>query len=405
VLHLRSATGLYGAEQVVLGLAREQLRRGDGVRIAAFDHASSGRPALLAAAADQGIPATPLRCRGIADWRCVEALRGLLLASGADVLHCHDYKSIVYGRLAAEGMGIVRVATLHGWLQGGVRLGLYRWLELRALKRFERVCAVSPAIRQTLLEAGLDERRVRRVDNGIDTGRFRPPPVPLAPRGPGILLGTAARLSPEKNLAMLVDAVAECRRRGQPLSLEIIGDGPLRTQLEAQVAALGLGEAVRLRGELATPEHWYPTLDAFVLPSLTEGMPMTVLEALSCGVPVLASAVGAVPDLLQDLPPSRTLPPGDREALVEALLRLRPLQAPRLDARTRVQVRWSLPAMAERYAVLYADAMAGQFGGVLAHDAGYGSATLPTSPRCARGGARAARTPSPACGEGLGSGR
>ena len=362
VLHLRSSTGLYGAEQVVLGLAREQCRRGDGARIVGFAH-DDARPALLAAAESQGVPANALRCRGIADWRCVEALRALLLASGADVLHCHDYKSIVYGRLASEGLGVVRVATLHGWLQGSLRLSLYRWLELRALRRFERVCAVSPAIEQTLLGAGLRGERVRRVDNGIDASRFRPAPVPLAPRGPEVLLGVAARLSPEKNLPMLLDAVAECRAQGKPLRLEIIGDGPQRGLLAAQVARLGLGDAVRLRGTLDQPEHWYPTLDAFVLPSLTEGMPMTVLEAMACGVPVVASAVGAIPELLRDLPLSRTIAPGDRSALVQALMQLRPLSAPRLDARTRVQARWSLPALAERYAGLYGEALAEQFQG------------------------------------------
>jgi len=395
VLHLRSATGLYGAEQVVLGLACEQQRRGDATRVIAFDHAGGAAPPLLAAASARGIPATALRCRGAADWHCVDALRRLLIASGADVLHCHDYKSIVYGRLASDGLGVARVATLHGWLDGNLRLRLYRWLERRALRRFDRICAVSPAIRETLVAAGLDERRVRRVDNGIDTARFRPAPLPLAPRGPGILVGTAARLSPEKNLPMLVDAVAECRRRGLPLRLDVIGDGAGRAALERQVARLGLGDAVRLRGELAQPERWYPTLDAFVLPSLTEGMPMTVLEAMACGLPVVATAVGAVPELLDGLPVRRIVPPGDRAALVDALMRLKPLAAPRLDARTRVQARWSLPAMAERYAVIYGEAVAEQFVG----------AYLPASLRPAAGGDKGAdRTPSPACGGGLGWG-
>jgi len=357
IVHLRSSTGMYGAEQVVLGLAREQGSRGWNARIAVFVHGGDAdEPQLLLAARDEGLSAFGLRCRGIADPRCLADLRRLLLETRVDVLHCHDYKSIVYARLAARGLPVALVATLHGWLRDGLRLRAYRWLERHALRGFDRVCAVSPTIEHELLQAGLQRAAVVRVDNGIDIRRFRPAPRFADPMAP-LRLGTAARLSPEKNLAQLIDAVAECRRRGRDLQLDILGDGPLRSELQQQVLRLGLAKWVRLRGGADELERWYPKLDAFVLPSLTEGMPMAVLEAMACGCPVLASAVGSVPTLLAGLPHSRTLPPGDFDALVEALMQVPALEAPRQDARERVRAHYSTARMADDYTAVYAAAV------------------------------------------------
>lgn len=356
MLHLRSSAGMYGAEQVVLGLAREQIAHGRDSRIAAFVH-EGVEPELLRAARAQGVPALALPCRGIADARCIATLRRMLVDGRIGVLHCHDYKSIVYARLATRGLAVARIATLHGWLGDGLRMRAYRWLEMRALRGFDGVCAVSAAIEHALLEGGLRRDRIHRVDNGVDLGRFRPVPR-LPERATPLRIGTAARLSPEKNLAMLVDAVAECRKRGRRIELDIVGDGPLREALVAQVRRLELDDTVQVRGSVDKLERWYPRLDAFVLPSLTEGMPMTVLEAMACGCPVLASAVGSIPTLLAGLPHSRTLPPADLTALVDALMHQPLLEAPRQDARERVRARYSTARMAEDYEAAYLAAVA-----------------------------------------------
>lgn len=353
VLHLRSSAGMYGAEHVVLGLMREQALRGIDVSLLAFTHGAP--PALLAVARDAGLRAEPLGCRGALDLLCLRVLRERLVSGKVDVLHCHDYKSIVYARIAARGLPIATVATLHGWLDGKARLRVYRWLERRALNGFVRVCAVSAAIEQELRRSGLSADRVRRVDNGIDTERFRP--RPRAAVSTTLQLGTAARLSPEKNQLQLLEAIAACRQRGRDVHLTIVGGGDGRAELEAAIEHLQLHGAVRLAGVSDALEGWYPQLDAFVLPSLTEGMPMTVLEAMACGIPVVASAVGAIPTLLQGLSHSRLVPPGDLPALVDALCAQPQLQAPQLDARERVCTAYSLSHMGAEYDAVYSEAM------------------------------------------------
>jgi glycosyltransferase involved in cell wall biosynthesis len=363
VIHLRSSIGMYGAEQVVIGLCQEQTRRGIDSSIIAFSHDSEHSPALLTTAAARGLQSFALPCSGPIDTGAVQRLRKLLSgrsSAGADVLHCHDYKSVVYGFLASAGLPVARVATLHGWLSGAYRLRLYRWLELRMLRGFDRICAVSASIEQDLLDAGLDAARVRRVDNGIDTDRFRPVPgVPgQRPLSAPIEIGCAARLSNEKNLAQLIWAVDACRMRGRHLRLTIHGDGPLRDELTRLVTRLGLEEQVRLPGESVRLERWYPTLDAFVLPSLSEGMPMTVLEAMASGCPVIGSAVGAIPELLAGVPGCATVPPGDPEALVDALMEVSRRTLPRNGARERICAQFGLAPMAERYEQVYGEALA-----------------------------------------------
>ena len=361
ITHLRSSTGLYGAEHMILELCRQQTRHYAKTRLLVFSPVQQGPSDLLLEARSRQLPVAPLPCRGPIDPACILDLRWRLRADTEHhraVLHCHDYKSVVYGGLASAGLPVTRIATLHGWLDDHRRLQLYHWLEARMLQGFQRVCAVSPAIAARLSEQGLEPALICRVNNGIDVGRFRPRQHDLAHSG-RLLLGTAARLSPEKNLPMLIQVVAACRDKGRAFNLEIVGEGPQRRELETLILQLGLHDQVRLLGNRNGLEHWYPRLDAFVLPSLTEGMPLTVLESLSCGCQVIASAAGAIPELLDGLPGCRTVNPGDAAGLMAALLEMPAAGLPLMAAHQRISQHYSGTRMATRYSGIYRSAISG----------------------------------------------
>jgi len=361
IIHLRSSNGLYGAEQVVLELCRQQTEHYPATQLLVFTSPGAAPGALLSMALSRKLKASALHCRGPLDLRCIARLRRKLRADSRShrvVLHCHDYKSVVYGGLAATGLPVTCVATLHGWLDDSRRLRLYHWLEAKMLCHFQCVCAVSETISRQLINQGIEPDLVRRVDNGIDTHRFRPRLPEATPGQPGrLLLGTAARLSPEKNLGLLIRALAECRDQGRIMHLEIVGEGPEREALERLIEQLDLSDQVLLPGSRAGLEDWYPTLDAFVLPSLKEGMPLSVLEALACGCPVIASAIGSIPELLDGVPGCRTVPPGDAKALLATLLELPEPGRPLLAARERVKRYYSGERMATRYAGIYREAI------------------------------------------------
>ena len=361
ITHLRSSTGLYGAEHMILELCRQQARHYAKTRLLVFAPVGQGQGDLLIEARSRRLPVAPMPCRGPFDPACLLDLRRRLRADTLNnraVLHCHDYKSVVYGGLASAGLPVTRIATLHGWLDDHRRLRLYHWMEARMLQGFQRVCAVSPAIAERLFEQGLKPALVCRVNNGIDVGRFRPRQQGQAHTG-RLLLGTAARLSPEKNLLMLIQVIAACRDHGRVFNLEIVGEGPQRRELEALVQQLDLDDQVRLPGNMNGLEHWYPRLDAFVLPSLTEGMPLTVLESLACGCPVIASAAGAIPELLEGLAGCQTVRPGDAAGLTAVLLALPAAGPPLMAAHQRISQHYSGAHMATRYSGIYRSAVSG----------------------------------------------
>jgi glycosyltransferase involved in cell wall biosynthesis len=176
----------------------------------------------------------------------------------------------------------------------------------------------------------LDPRRVRYIPNGIDCARFSAPGIaPFDWPGSGLIVGTLAALRPEKNLRRLLDAFRLVRSHF-PCRLLIAGDGPERESLETHVEALGLREHVRFTGHVGEPERIYAALDIFALSSDTEQMPITVIEAMAAGLPIAATEVGDISQMISD--ESRPfLAERDAASLARSILRL--LGSPELRAR------------------------------------------------------------------------
>ncbi|GAA3923205.1 glycosyltransferase family 4 protein [Luteimonas lutimaris] len=359
VLQLRSSAGMYGADRVVLAL--DGALRNEGARSALLcirNYLLDAQP-LHQAAVAAGSDAMLLPCRGRIDMRTVDALVALVDARGADMLHVHDYKSAFYAWLAARRRpGVKLVATLHGWVESSRALRLYTTLELALLRRFDALAVVSRPQVERLLRAGVPRDRIHQVDNGI----AMPAPAPERPglrralglAGPGPVLAAVARLSPEKNLAQLVSAFAAASAASPGACLLVVGDGPDREALQALAGASGAAHRIVFAGRRDDMDDIYRIVDALVLPSLSEGMPLVVLEAMSHGVPVIASAVGEVPRLLAGTEHGVLLPPGDG-AQLQAALRLAIARPPGHDARAveTVRTHYSTAAMAARYLDLY----------------------------------------------------
>ena len=142
----------------------------------------------------------------------------------------------------------------------------------------------------------LDPARLRYIPNGVDLARFTLPCEAGFP-GDGPLIGCVAALRAEKNLARLLRAFARVRE-SEPARLVIVGDGPERPALQALAASLGVADAVHFAGHVAEPQRLYRCFDVFALSSDTEQMPLTVLEAMAAGLPVAATAVGDIRDML-----------------------------------------------------------------------------------------------------------
>ena len=201
------------------------------------------------------------------------------------------------------------------------------------------------------------------IKNGVDTDKYQPAAVrALAPwRAGHFVIGTVARVSDIKNHRGLVDAFIRLRAllpgHADQLRLSIVGDGPLLPALRAQVAAAGLQDVVWLPGARSDVAQLVPEFSVFALPSLAEGTPVSLLEAMACALPVVASNVGGIPEVVTDSVEGSLVPPQDVEALAQALARY--VQAPVLasehgrDGRARIVQQYSLAAMVQAYTALY----------------------------------------------------
>jgi glycosyltransferase involved in cell wall biosynthesis len=284
-----------------------------------------------------------------------------------DVVHIHSGVWLK-GAQGAHHAGVRGIVfTLHGIRP--VEPWYLPWYNRLAALRTNRIVAVSESLQQYLLDVvGAPADRVQVIHNGVSTETFRP-----RQRSPGlrhelgvpedaIVIGCVARLHPVKNHDLLVDAFARLRQHVPRAFLLLVGDGARRAEVEAQVARLGLHDAVRITGVLDSTAAVYNEMDVFALSSHIEGTSISILEAMAAGVPVVATAVGGNPALLGDGERGLLSPAGDAAAFAGtllALLRDAPLRE-RLAERGREAVlrRYSVRSMAAAYEDAYAAALA-----------------------------------------------
>jgi glycosyltransferase involved in cell wall biosynthesis len=279
----------------------------------------------------------------------------------AALLHCHQYSPFVYGRLArALVPGLQLVFTEHGRLSDAPASAKRR-LANRFLSRGDMVmCAVSADLRNFMADEGLPTERIRVVHNGIEIG----PAVNeqataevrrslnVAPET--FLVGTVARLDPVKDLGTLLEAATLARR---PLEVAIVGDGPERADLERRASDLGIAGRVRFLGHRGDVRRILSALDVFVNCSTSEGVSLTILEAMASAVPVIATAVGGTPEVVVDGVSGVLVPARTPDRLAEAIDRLAASPAERRSlaaaGRARVEQFFSLDRMIADYRAIY----------------------------------------------------
>jgi len=283
-----------------------------------------------------------------------------------DVIHCHNMLSHIYGSIAAiVGGRIPTVLTKHGPFLPTGRIGC---AAQRFFFRRTRVVAVSEEIRDLLARWGPSGRaHVTYIPNGVAVRCEATPEERYAAReqlgwlpGQWIFL-SVSRIVAQKGLEHLITAFARVRRLQPSARLVIVGDGPMSPELQALAASLNLSGVVSFLGQRMDVSRLLSAADTFVIPSEVEGTPMALLEAMAAGLPVIASAVGAMPVVVNDGEGGVLVPPRSPEILADAMLQMMadPPHAAKTGtaARRRVVQKFSLSSTVEMYEAVYRSAI------------------------------------------------
>jgi glycosyltransferase involved in cell wall biosynthesis len=353
--------GFAGGETQVLGLTLGLRRRGHHAELACDPH---GR--LWERARGDGVECHPLPIRNALDFAAGMRLRQILGRRSYDVVHFHTSRAHSMAPFA-RGRASALVVT---------RRMDYRPNRLFAPFLYNRavdaVAAISNRVADALGAAGVSRDRLRIIPSGVDCAHFRRASssereaarLRLGVGSDEMLVGTVGMLEERKGHRYLLEAMATLKRiRGDASRFKcaIAGDGAMRDELSRLARQLGIADEIIFLGMVGDSRQLLDALDIFVFPSLSEGLGVALLEAMACGLPVIASRVGGVVDIVEDGRSGLLVLPGEVASIAEALAKLANDKSQQLQlgsaATVRVVENFSMDAMTRKTIDLYRDCL------------------------------------------------
>lgn len=327
ILHVIDSEGLFGAEAMLVNLASEQRKLGLQPTILNMRMVDSSESSFESEAVSMGLDFRSFSIKTGLDLPGAFKIIRFAVTNGYVLIHSHGYKpNILLGLMPKRLRRLSIVITLHGWTSAGRfgKLLIYEWLDIKSLNNVDAVVAVSKA---TAAHSALRRIKPCIIHNGISTIDFESKNR-LADRRlvkfseNGFTIGSIGRLSAEKGYRHLIEALRLVIQRGIDANLIIIGEGNERSFLEQLIEKLKLTDRVLLPGYCTTARDYLPCLDVFVLSSLTEGLPITLLETMQANVPIVATRVGGIPEVLENGKDGLLVEPRDPEKLADAISRI-----------------------------------------------------------------------------------
>lgn len=366
ILHLISSSGLLGAERVLLELAEYSRRAGLKVAIGIFQNHKNPNSELAKVASTLGLKVQVFPCRWRFDPKTISLIRAFIYREQINILHSHGYKGNFYALMATRDK-IPWIITNHNWTRTTFKLKVYAFLDLLLTRFAKKVVVVSDEIASRLLKCGVSPHKIVVIDNGIDLQQFSSPKRNsllkkcLEIEEKSKVIGTIARLTKEKGHIYLIEAARNIVSVFPGTTFLIVGDGNERDRLEKRVMESGLKDKVIFTGQRKDIIDILSILDIFVLPSITEGLPIALLEALASQLPVVATNVGAVPKVIINRETGLLIEPRSVASLINAISELLSdwERARQFGYRgyQKVEKEFSAQCMADRYFNLYSEVL------------------------------------------------
>ena len=366
ILHVIDSGGLYGAEVMLLNLVSEQLDAGLEPLILSIGVPGEEAKPVEQEARRSGLPVKSVRFRAGLNFRAGFRLLREARQAGFHLIHSHGYKgNILLGLFPTSLRRMPMLATLHGWTSTGrglTKMRIYEWLDSRCLARLDSIVFVNDQMLKHRAFRSVPQAKKHVVYNGIALDDTHDVPVAAEIRSfcqRGWTIVAVGRFSPEKNFSALVEAVGQLVQGGADLQLLLLGDGGQRDLLSSLIIQYGLEKRVMMPGYVENVDAVLNLCRLFVMPSLTEGLPMALLEAMKAEIPIVASRVGGIPEALENGRAGRLITPGNLSELIAALEECSAPSAAlelkdyALRARNRLEQKFTSRRMAESYLRIY----------------------------------------------------
>lgn len=257
-------------------------------------------------------------------------LSRILKREKVDIVHCHRHQATVYGTVAAKLAGVpVVLSHVHGLNRS--KSPRRKFVNSIWLRRVNRILTVGEAVRQDVLKANpnVSPEKVISIGNSIDYNRFANVQINktetrqrLGLHRDSLVFGTVGRLAPTKGQSCLIKAFEIVKKQLPSAHVLFVGEGRSRKQLEAQAAQTNCRDAIHFLGRRTDVPELLKAMDVFVLPSIAEGLPRSLLEAMAAGVPCIASETGGIPEIINTSDVGFLVPTGNESALAEAIMKL-----------------------------------------------------------------------------------
>lgn len=376
VLHLISSSGFYGADNVLIELLKQLRQSSFSPVIGVFENIQNPHLEVAEVAKQHNLPVQIFPCKGKLDLNTILLIRRFVDEQKVNLIHTHGYKSNFYALAAVLCKKVPMITTCHNWLGDDIKMRLYARLDKFFLNRFDRIIAVSDTVRREILNHGVSSEKLLTIYNGIDIKRFnnrineKNIKKELGIEHDYKVIGTVGRLSEEKGHTYFLEAAEKVLQKYPKTAFLIVGDGPLREYLKEKACQIAdkLNPQTNIsqnpfifagvRSDISTI---YSIMDIFVLPSLTEGLPMVLLEAMASRKPVVATDVGAVSSVFEHGRSGVLIEPGNVNNLsmeiMELLANPQKIQKMANHARQKVELEFSSKIMTEKYLDVYQDVL------------------------------------------------
>jgi len=359
-LQLISSAGHYGAENMLVSLALRLNKIDCDCTVGVFENLHRPNTDVADTARRLGVPVEIFPCNGRADLGAIRRIRAYLQRRAFNVLHTHGYKANIYGYAASSPLSICLAATCHNWSYGSMSLRAYSLLDHAVLRRYHKVVTVSEEVANSLRRFGIPQHRLAAINNGVELSVFassKPTFRNEIGNESGPVIGMVGRLIPAKGAQYLLRAAPDILAKFPNAVFVIVGEGPFRFALEGLARTLGIERNVIFTGQRRDMPGVYASIDVFVLPSLSEGMPLSILEAMAAKKPVVAACVGSISKFVIPGQTGLLVKPSDIAGLRDSILQLLQDSTFRLKlgemGQRFVAEHFSAEAMASRYFSLY----------------------------------------------------